>query len=82
MTMKIPNWNKLVETIGVEGIMELVNRGTYEASVEEQGHCQYTRTYRVTLSLDEVFDEHNIDEMVNDRWDEIQLWIGSMTTQT
>ena len=70
MTMKIPNWNKLVETIGVEGIMELVNRGTYEASVEEQGHCQYTRTYRVTLSLDEVFDEHNIDEMVNDRWDE------------
>ena len=70
MTMKIPNWNKLVETVGVEGIMELINRGTYEASVSEQGTCNYTRTYRVTLSLDEVFDEHNIDEMINDRWDE------------
>lgn len=70
MTMKIPNWNKLVETIGVEGIMELVNRGTYEASVREQGTCTYDRTYRVTLSLDEVFAEHNIEEMINERWDE------------
>ena len=70
MTMKIPNWNKLVETIGVEGIMELVNRGTYEASVREQGTCTYDRTYRVSLSLDEVFAEHTIEEMINDRWDE------------
>ena len=70
MTMKIPNWNKLVETIGVEGIMNLVNGGTYEASVREQGTCTYDRTYRVSLSLDEVFDEHNIQEMINDRWDE------------
>ena len=68
--MKIPNWNKLVETIGVEGIMELVNRGTYEASVGEQGTCTYDRTYRVSLSLDEVFAEHTIEEMINDRWDE------------
>ena len=70
MTMKIPNWNKLVETIGVEGIMELVNRGTYEASVREQGTCTYDRTYRVSLSLDELFGEDNIQEMINDRWDE------------
>ena len=70
MTMKIPNWNKLVETIGVEGIMNLVNGGAYEASVREQGTCTYDRTYRVSLSLDEVFDEHNIQEMINDRWDE------------
>ena len=68
--MKIPNCNKLVETIGVEGIMELVNRGTYEASVREQGTCTYDRTYRVSLSLDEVFAEHTIEEMINDRWDE------------
>ena len=70
MTMKIPNWNKLVETIGVEGIMELVNRGTYEASVREQGTCTYDRTYRVSLSLDEVFEDTKIEEMINDRWDE------------
>ena len=70
MEMKIPNWNKLVETIGVEGIMELVNRGTYEASVREQGTCTYDRTYRVSLSLDELFGEDNIQEMINDRWDE------------
>ena len=70
MTMKIPNWNKLVETIGVEGIMNLVNGGAYEASVREQGTCTYDRTYRGSLSLDEVFDEHNIQEMINDRWDE------------
>ena len=70
MTMKIPNWNKLKDTIGVEGIMNLIRTGTYEASVTEQGHCQYTRTYRVTISLDEVFAEHTIEEMVNDRWDE------------
>ena len=70
MTMKIPNWNKLKDTIGVEGIMNLLRTGTYEASVSEQGTCQYTRTYRVTISLDEVFDEHKIDEMINDRWDE------------
>jgi hypothetical protein len=68
--MKIPNWNKLVETIGVEGIMNLVNGGTYEASVREQGTCTYDRTYRVSLSLDEVFFEHNIEEMINERWDE------------
>ena len=70
MTMKIPNWNKLVETIGVEGIMNLVNGGAYEASVREQGTCTYDRTYRVSLSLDEVFAEHTIEEMINDRWDE------------
>ena len=70
MTMKIPNWNKLKDTIGVEGIMNLIRTGTYEASVTEQGHCQYTRTYRVTISLDEVLSEYIIEEMVNDRWDE------------
>ena len=70
MTMKIPNWNKLKDTIGVEGIMNLLRTGTYEASVTEQGTCQYTRTYTVNISLDEVFAEHTIEEMVNDRWDE------------
>ena len=70
MTMKIPNWNKLKDTIGVEGIMNLVRTGTYEASVTEQGNCMYTRTYRVTLSLDEVFEDTKIEEMINDRWDE------------
>ena len=50
--------------------MNLVNGGTYEASVREQGTCTYDRTYRVSLSLDEVFFEHNIEEMINERWDE------------
>lgn len=70
MTMKIPNWNKLVETIGVEGIMNLVIGGAYQAKVREVGNCTYERTYLVSISLDEVFAERNIQEMVNEDWDE------------
>jgi hypothetical protein len=73
MTMKIPNWNKLVETIGVEGIMQMVRNGYFEASVTEHGRASYTRTLRVNIELDEVFSETNIEHMIAGDWDESSI---------
>ena len=73
MTMKIPNWNKLVETIGVEGIMQMVRNGNFEASVTEHGRASYTRTLRVNIELDEVFSETNIEHMIAGDWDESSI---------
>ena len=74
MTMKIPNWNKLVETIGVEGIMQMVRNGYFEASVTEHGRASYTRTLRVNIELDEVFSETNIENMIAGDWDEESIY--------
>jgi hypothetical protein len=71
--MKIPNWNKLVETIGVEGIMQMVRNGYFEASVTEHGRASYTRTLRVNIELDEVFSETNIEHMIAGDWDESSI---------
>ena len=68
--MKIPKWNKLVETIGIEGIMQLVRNGNFEANVTEYGRARYTRTLRVNIELDEVFSETNIENMIAGDWDE------------
>ena len=73
MTMKIPNWNKLVETIGVEGIMQMVRNGNFEASVTEHGRASYTRTMRVNIELDEVFMRENIENMIGGHWDESSI---------
>ena len=73
MTMKIPNWNKLVETIGVEGIMQMVRNGYFEASVTEHGRASYTRTMRVNIELDEVFMRENIENMIGGHWDESSI---------
>lgn len=70
MTMKIPNWNKLVETIGIEGIMELVRNGNFEAQVTEYGRARYTRRLTVNIALDEVFTTGDIENMIDDDWDE------------
>ncbi len=73
MTMKIPNWNKLIETIGVEGIMQMVRNGNFEASVTEHGRASYTRTMRVNIELDEVFMRENIENMIGGHWDESSI---------
>ena len=73
MTMKIPNWNKLIETIGVEGIMQMVRNGNFEASVTEHGRASYTRTMRVNIELDEVFMRENIENMIGGLWDESSI---------
>lgn len=67
--MKIPKWNKLVETIGIDGIMQLIHTGNFEANVTEYGRARYTRTLRVNIELDEVFSETNIENMIAGEWD-------------
>ena len=71
--MKIPKWNKLVETIGIEGIMQLVRNGNFEANVTEYGRARYTRTLRVNIELDEVFSETDIENMIAGDWDESSI---------
>lgn len=72
--MKIPKWNKLVETIGIDGIMQLIRTGNFEANVTEYGRARYTRTMRVNIELEDVFSETNIENMIAGDWDEDSIY--------
>ena len=71
-TQRIPSWNRLYQTIGVEGIMDMVRTGTWTGRVTETGTCTFVRELEVTLSLDEVIGEGVIQDSIDESWDESQ----------
>ena len=71
-TQRIPSWNRLYQTIGVEGIMDMVRTGTWTGRVTETGTCTFVRELEVTLSLDEVIGEGVIQDSIDEGWDESQ----------